>query len=269
MSDAYARCLFPKGQGYPLFVPQPFDDLPEEARKTGTQIGDVGIITLDGSFDPIFNILRAADDPANRFGLPAAFEPAVLPTDDILIWEQYHAPRSVIWNASKKRRPNSQEIQVVESSTQTALLILPDGALRMDSRSLRVFRDYALKNAQSWYAFVNGDLQRILGNGELYLITGVTKSTSWCVATFDGSSVAEKGSLNMQATLLNGEVAWAWDTSNTGTRSGPYRRAGEESWRDNQTVFLRGLKVAVRSGSWDDFSEEEDYSPNVSGEERM
>ncbi|KAJ7148425.1 hypothetical protein C8R43DRAFT_857674, partial [Mycena crocata] len=68
----YSKALFTTRDGYPLFNPQPFDDLPEQARRqgTGTQIGDVGVITPDGSFDAIFNVLLPADDPTNRFGVP-------------------------------------------------------------------------------------------------------------------------------------------------------------------------------------------------------
>ncbi|KAJ7227926.1 hypothetical protein C8J57DRAFT_199076 [Mycena rebaudengoi] len=65
-SRLYSRLLLPEGHGYPLFHPQPFDDLSEEARRIGTEIGDVGVVTSDGSFDVIFNICRAADDPINR-----------------------------------------------------------------------------------------------------------------------------------------------------------------------------------------------------------
>ncbi|KAJ7483197.1 hypothetical protein FB451DRAFT_984538, partial [Mycena latifolia] len=65
-SDLYSQMLLPQGHGYPLFRPQPLDDLPELLRRIGTQIGDVGLVTQDGAFDPIFNILRAGDDPANR-----------------------------------------------------------------------------------------------------------------------------------------------------------------------------------------------------------
>ncbi|KAJ6477783.1 hypothetical protein C8R45DRAFT_799845, partial [Mycena sanguinolenta] len=65
-SHLYSRLLLPKGHGYPLFRPQPFDDLPVELRRQGTTIGDVGVVTSDGSFDVIFNICRAADDPLNR-----------------------------------------------------------------------------------------------------------------------------------------------------------------------------------------------------------
>jgi hypothetical protein len=103
-SDLYSRLLFPKKQGYPLFHPQPFDDLPETARRTGTKIGDVGVITQDGFFDPIFNILRARDDPYNRFGVPLSFEQVLLGPDDIATSAQVHPPGSHISNTTISKR---------------------------------------------------------------------------------------------------------------------------------------------------------------------
>jgi len=41
---------------HPLWNPQPYLQLSPRYRKTGTQVGDVGIITEDGAFDVMFNI---------------------------------------------------------------------------------------------------------------------------------------------------------------------------------------------------------------------
>ncbi|KAJ7765368.1 hypothetical protein B0H16DRAFT_1260485, partial [Mycena metata] len=65
-SQLYSRLLFPKGHGYPLYRPQPPEDLPAEYRKSGACIGDVGVITPDGYFDFIFNICAPADSPINQ-----------------------------------------------------------------------------------------------------------------------------------------------------------------------------------------------------------
>lgn len=50
-SDLYARLLFSRGRGHPLWIPEPPDDLCEDYRKGGVRIGDVGIVTADGNFD--------------------------------------------------------------------------------------------------------------------------------------------------------------------------------------------------------------------------
>ncbi|KAJ7438712.1 hypothetical protein B0H11DRAFT_576374 [Mycena galericulata] len=193
MSDSrlYSRLLLPKGHGYPLFHPQPFDDLPLESRREGTAIGDVGVVTSDGSFDVIFNICRSADDPLNRFGVPEGFEQINLGPGDVAPRAQYHRPGADVSNTriSKRRLDVDAGIEsnvflplgagaVVEISTsskEAAVLLLPDGASRTDLRRLKKFRDYALKHAQRWYAFVNGELERMVENGDLYLVTGTDK----------------------------------------------------------------------------------------------
>ncbi|KAJ7767976.1 hypothetical protein DFH07DRAFT_313414 [Mycena maculata] len=268
MSDSrlYSRLLFPQGHGYPLFRPQPSDDLPEPARRTGTEIGEVGVVTEDGCFDPIFNILRAADDRANRFGVPMGFEQLVLGPEDIRVRTLFHLAGSGISNTKiKKRRLDVDAgiednvfvplgagavVEVSTNSKETGLLMLPDGASRWDLRPHQVFRDYAIKHAQSWYMFVNGPLGRMVGNGDLYLITGVTKSTSWSVAAISNSSGDGKVSLKLKAAQVGAagaSCAWEWEHSSSSVDSGPRRHPGQESWRDNQTVFLRGYKVALRS----------------------
>ncbi|KAJ7483220.1 hypothetical protein FB451DRAFT_1555253 [Mycena latifolia] len=265
-SELYSRLLFPKGHGYPLFHPQPSDDLPDPARRIGTEIGDVGVVTQDGCFDPIFNILHAANDPANRFGVPLGFEQVLLRQEDIRLRVLSHLPGSDISNTSvsKKRLDAEAGIEnnvflplgvgaVVEVSTnskQTGLLLLPDGASRWDLRPQQLFRDYALKHAQHWYAFVNGELRRMIGSGDLYLITGVTKSTSWSVAALENQSGDGRVSLKLKAAQFGTagtSCAWEWESASSSVDSGPRRRVGEESWGDNQTVFLRGFKVALRS----------------------
>ncbi|KAJ7715884.1 hypothetical protein B0H16DRAFT_1251033, partial [Mycena metata] len=195
----YTRLLLPKRHGYPLFHPQPFDDLPLESRHIGTEIGDVGVVTADGSFDVIFNVCRSANDPVNRFGVPEGFEQVQLGLGDVAPRALYHRPGSDVSNTTiNKRRLDVDAGAVVEISTsskETAVLLLPDGASRTDLRRKKKFRDYALKHAQRWYAFVNGDLERMVNNGDLYLVTGTDKSSSWSVAAVENHSEDCKVSL--------------------------------------------------------------------------
>ncbi|KAJ7807908.1 hypothetical protein B0H14DRAFT_2525517 [Mycena olivaceomarginata] len=268
MSDSrlYSRLLLPKGHGYPLFHPQPFDDLPLESRRVGTDIGDVGVVTSDGSFDVIFNVCRAADDPINRFGVPGGFEQIYLGSGDVAPRAQYHGPGSDISNARiSKRRLDVDAgaesnvflplgagavVEISTSSKEAAVLLLPNGASRADVRRLKKFRDYALKHAQHWYAFVNGDLERMVESGDLYLVTGTDKSSSWSLAAIAAHSEDFKISLKLKAAQVGSagtSCAWEWENASSFADSGPRRRPGEEEWTDNQTVFLRGFKVAIRS----------------------
>ncbi|KAJ7140969.1 hypothetical protein C8R44DRAFT_239490 [Mycena epipterygia] len=264
MSDStlYARLLFPKGYGYPLFHPQPFDDLPEPARRTGTRIGDVGVVTQDGSFDPIFNICLAASDPANRFGVPQGFEQVVLGADHIATRDLCHLPGSDIANTTVSKKRLDVEagfennvflpvgagavVEVSTNSKQTGLLLLPDGASRSDLRPLQLFRDYALKHTQSWYAFVNGDLNRMIGNGDLYLVTGFTKSTSWSVAAVENYSGDGKVSLKLKAAQVSGagaSCAWEWENASSSVDSGPRRRVGRNRGETTRPCFYGASKL--------------------------
>ncbi|KAJ7719775.1 hypothetical protein B0H14DRAFT_625435 [Mycena olivaceomarginata] len=51
-------------------------------------------------------------------------------------------------------------VEISTSSKEAAVLLLPDGASRVNLRPLKEFRDYAIKHAQCWYEFVNGNLRR-------------------------------------------------------------------------------------------------------------
>ncbi|KAJ6595617.1 hypothetical protein DFH09DRAFT_1135118 [Mycena vulgaris] len=265
-SHLYARLLLPTCNGYPLFRPQPFDDLPAESKKRGTEIGDVGIVTSDGAFDVIFNICRAADDPCNRFGVPDDFEQVHLGPGDVELSSHYHELGSDVSNTMiSKRRLDLDAgtesnvflplgagavVEISTSSKETAVLLLPDGAARADLRPKKRFRDYALKHAQRWYAFVNGDrLERMIGNGELYLVTGVDKTASWSVAAVENHAENCKISLKLKATqvgVAGAACAWEWERASASMHSGPRGLLDSDDPRtQNQTVFLRGFKVAI------------------------
>ncbi|KAJ6614622.1 hypothetical protein B0H10DRAFT_2221186 [Mycena sp. CBHHK59/15] len=266
MSDSrlYTRLLLPKGHGYPLFHPQPYDDF-QEIRSTGTEIGDV-VYIRDGCLDVVFNICHAANDPVNRFGVPAGFEQIKLGTGDVAPRLLYHRPGSDISSTKIiKRRLDIDAgmennvflpigagavVEITTSSKETAVLLLPDGASRWDLRPLQIFRDYALKHTQSWYAFLNGPLGRMVGNGDLYLVTGFDKSSSWSVAALDNHSEDCTISLKLKAAQVGSagaSCAWEWESASSFTDSGPRLVPGDEPRPENQTVFVRGFKVAIRS----------------------
>ncbi|KAJ7279152.1 hypothetical protein C8J57DRAFT_1574360 [Mycena rebaudengoi] len=192
MSDSglYSRLLLlPKGHGYPLFHPQPFDDLPFESLRVGTDIGDVGVVTSDGAFDVIFNICRSADDPVNRFGVPQGLSRWILVRETSL-------PECNITVLD----PTRGDIDLFERGRR---LLLPDGASRTDLRRKKKIQRLRLKHARAWYAFVNGDLERMVDNGDLYLVTGTDNHvrgahTGW---------------------ICRDVVLWEWQTANSFTDS--------------------------------------------------
>lgn len=123
MSDShhlYSRLLLPTGHGYPISHPQPYDDLPEESRRVGTETGDVGVVTFDGSFDPIFNICRAADDELNRFGVPEGFEQVALGPGDVAARALHHRPGADVSSTRIAKRRLDLDAGV-ESNVQVLL----------------------------------------------------------------------------------------------------------------------------------------------------
>lgn len=71
------------------------------------------------------------------------------------------------------------------SATKGALLILPEGAKRIDHLQHVRFAEYAAKHARSWYKYVNGPSEAYgVPNGALYLINGYDKARTWGVASF-------------------------------------------------------------------------------------
>ncbi|KAF8217644.1 hypothetical protein K438DRAFT_2037378 [Mycena galopus ATCC 62051] len=270
MSDRhlYSRLLLAKGHGYPLSYPQPPDDLPLETRAKGIEIGDVGVLTSGGGFDTFFNICHPPDDARNRFGVPDGFETVDLdPSKDVWSGERYHRPGSHVSNAkiTKRRLQGHADldnvflplvagaaIEISTASKQAAILLVPDGASRLDLRFKEKFRQQALKHARCWYAFLKS-LGSMVENGELYLVTGVDNSSSWILGAAENQSQDGNISLKLKAAQIGstgGSYAWQWEANGAFTDSGPRRPPGEDPGTENQTVFLRGFRIAIHSVAW-------------------
>ena len=79
-NDIYERHLALKDRGFPLWIPDPNQNLHLDYRRTGVRIGDVGIITHSGAFSFLFNICLPHNDPVNPRMLPEHFSP-ISPSD--------------------------------------------------------------------------------------------------------------------------------------------------------------------------------------------
>ncbi|KAJ6624711.1 hypothetical protein B0H10DRAFT_1750886, partial [Mycena sp. CBHHK59/15] len=64
-NEIYSSQLLRQGRGFPLYVPEPQRNLPEEYQTRGISIGDVGRVTPEGIFDFFFNIYLPAHHPIN------------------------------------------------------------------------------------------------------------------------------------------------------------------------------------------------------------
>ncbi|KAJ7901445.1 hypothetical protein B0H13DRAFT_2515659, partial [Mycena leptocephala] len=188
-SGNYSTQLLYRSRGFPLYVPGPQINLPENYRRKGVAIGDVGTVTSDGDFDFFFNIYLPADDPINA-KVPEGFVP-LSPYDPIDVGHydfdpgNYVASRSIqeINGDFSDATPGGQFVFNCKGPNG-AVLALPHGAHQEKLRDLATMRRYAYKRAESWYRYVNETRGRELVNGSLYLVTGWEKAESWGMASF-------------------------------------------------------------------------------------
>ncbi|KAF9260144.1 hypothetical protein L218DRAFT_873138, partial [Marasmius fiardii PR-910] len=195
-SQIYARTLYPLGRGCALWVPEPNNDLPPAYLQTGVEIGDVGVLRADGSFDFVFNACCSADNPVNRDGVPDDFQP--------LVWNgikrtfhNYFRPGQLVLSRGAIKRALDIEgtvsvlgtpvgvgagFSITFAKNHGAVIFPPNGATSIDCRDRTTFREYAEKYSDSWYRFMNEKLGMEVENGAIYFITGFDKTDRWEIA---------------------------------------------------------------------------------------
>lgn len=133
------------------------------------------------------------------------------------------------------------------SSSGGALLILPEGAARYDLRNRRLFFDEATRHGTNWYRFAEERLGRMISHDSLYLITGFYKARSWSLAAFENAAGSGEFSAQFKmAQVGGGNIAgdYTWETTRAlDWRVGPVENYGIP----NQSVFIRGFKIALRT----------------------
>ncbi|KAJ3832577.1 hypothetical protein F5878DRAFT_547974 [Lentinula raphanica] len=268
-SDIYARILSLGKRGYPLWTPKlESPQLPEVYKKNGAHIGDVGRVTRFGEFDYLFNVCHGADHELNRGRVPEGFEPISNFDADGIIENEYHMADSVL---SDPIRIHQRDIQIENSfqdspnqlegvpkefgggqaysstTSNGAILILPEGGTKFDCLQPEVFAKYAAENAASWYSYATGTGRR-MRNGSLYLVTGFDKARAWGVATFRNAN-PQNVSLEFVPKAAKGNSSyphyWFRTSQSAETSSGADDTYGQQSG----SVFLRGYKIAIRR-SW-------------------
>ncbi|KAL0952577.1 hypothetical protein HGRIS_006833 [Hohenbuehelia grisea] len=263
-SEVFARLLLPRRQGYPLWIPEPNGYLPLEYRETGVRIGDVGIITPDGGFDFLFNICHPASDPINSNGVPESFVPLVVESKDIFDTQNMYDLNSYIASVEMRRTSltisgSTNENPLIPasfgagfcfncSSSEGAMIFLPNGGSRQDLRKLKLFQRYALEHGVQWYQYVNGPLGREATDGSIYLITGWDKAKTWGLASFSNMSDENGVTLSFKAvSAVEASISglYSWETLYPASvRTGP--SSTDSILRQNQCVFLRGYRVSVQ-----------------------
>lgn len=246
LAEIYSRSISKCNHefGCPLY--QPDSDLSSELQRTCIKIGDVGVITPDGCFDPLFNVCPSHNRCLNPSKLPDKFEDV----GPIEISRSRHNPFRLI-------SPGVLQIHVSPNSyrctaNEGAILELPVGARRIEARNSRMFRELAARHALNWYKYILTDRAIDARNGSLLIVSGYIKSRNWGIAVFDRTSASED------------YLHFIADENSTGYQSPNYRwsnsgpalaRVGADS-RDqdgepNQCIFLRGYQIALPDKEWD------------------
>jgi hypothetical protein len=132
------------------------------------------------------------------------------------------------------------------SSTEGAVLVLPEGALRADLTAMAKvkFKDEADNHAFSWRNFAKGGSTNQSGPTSLYLITGVDKTTSWGIASYSNASSDRGMSLKFKtASVISGSVRYTyrWEVSSgADVRVGP--RSSDARQIESQHHLMTNLR---------------------------
>ncbi|KDR79341.1 hypothetical protein GALMADRAFT_137189 [Galerina marginata CBS 339.88] len=254
--EAYVKDMLPLRRGYPLPAPQPISSLPVEKRRVGTIIGDVGTIRDDGSFDYILNPLLSTTDPRNPPDLPTAFKDVIPPITRTSQVRSAINSRTAVCSLGSHCNTNHEtmELSVSHTSNNGALLFLPDGASQEDLINCGAIKQFIIKYAEMWisYAISTG---RDIDRNSLYFVTGCTKSGDWGMATFNPSMPLDKSNLKLGQSTHPNDPRYIWERSHgcrmARTGPGPDEELDNEGGiPQNQTLFIKGYKIAFSENAW-------------------
>ena len=284
-------CLLTKNRGYPLWIPSPSISLPKLNRRLGVCLGDVGVLTPEGGFNYLFNVLHDAAHPINApLGVPEGFVPLVLdvPTElEFVEWNggSYLADPSIIRVDNGDVLPcvccrmravtfrltdYSNRLTVLEAtSPEAAVLMIPKEIRTNQLKITTLLKIYVKENIATWYRFVKHTLGRDIENGELRVVYGYRKSSGFGIATAFNTYRRENTRLTFWV-----DSAWAgisgcpYRWSHIGTaevKAGPYQQenpdiSSAESAR-NQCLFVNTMAAKVSAEIWKCIEELENATP--------
>ena len=159
------------------------------------------------------------------------------------------------------------DIVFESSASEGAILTMPRGARSEDLGNLARFREYAAANVANWYRFVNGPRGREAKNGDVRLVVGFDKTTSWGIATF--ANQTQQNSCLLKFGPSEGDSAYTWSEYSgiADVRAGPDADEIDELRIDsdppgvqfeNQCLFVRTLNVTLADDVWTDIHSSSD-----------
>ncbi|KAF9048917.1 hypothetical protein BJ165DRAFT_1316906, partial [Panaeolus papilionaceus] len=180
----YENHLLTKGRGYPLWIPECSLTLPRNKQKVGICVGDVGLITSAGAFSFLFNITLPIDHEFHPTLMPEGFQPIEVSRRGNTLTSREFKQRSSLTSVSIRELDLESNASIWEqvfesSSTDGAILTLPEGAVSDETEGIGFWRKYMADNVESWYIYVNGTLGREAENGDIRLVVGCDKTSAW------------------------------------------------------------------------------------------
>ncbi|KAF7312577.1 Pleiotropic drug resistance ABC transporter protein [Mycena indigotica] len=266
--ETFFSSLIPRKRGRPLLCPTPQTNLPREYQRRGICIGDVGSITLEGSFDFAFNVYLPASHPINNNLVPEGFCP-LAPYQSVDVSQNDFLPGSHVTSSEVEAAcvdldsPDfpGGELHFACQGPDGALVALPYGSRLEKLVNLEGLRQYAARNAESWYRYINQVRGRRLVNGGLYVVTGCEKARSGGMATFQNVSSGRDFNISFTPRVAqDGRASYRFSRDNPAHTRTFESSTSNETIKPNNTVFLRGFTVSLRKGVRRMFSENLDNS---------
>ena len=155
------------------------------------------------------------------------------------------------------------DIVFESSDSEGAILTMPRGARSQDLGNLARFREYVATNVTNWYRFVNGPRGREAKNGDVRLVVGFDKTTSWGIATFANQTQQNSCLLKFGPLERNSSRTYTWSEYSgvADVRAGPDSDEINELRIDsdppdaefeNQCLFVRTLNATLADDVWAD-----------------
>ena len=159
---------------------------------------------------------------------------------------------------------------------------MPEGAISQDLENLPIFRQYVAANVKKWYRYINGPRGREAKNGDVRLVVGCDKATSWGMAAL--SNVTQHGQLKFKPldsqSSNSSTCGYTWEYSGmVDVKVGPDQKEIDELREDpndphtrdkylNQCLFVRTLNVVLNDKDWENLNQEINvgYTPDSVGE---
>jgi len=161
------------------------------------------------------------------------------------------------------------------SASEGAILTMPEGAVSYDLENIPAFRNYVAANVEKWYKFVNGVRGREAKNGDIRLVIGCDKTTSWGMAALINVTQHKVSQLKFKATenssVKSTRPSYTWDYSGMAeVRVGPHieevnaLRNSDDPFDatppsdeefSNQCLFIRTLNTTLNDEAWKELND--------------